>query len=92
MELKKVEPQKYALDLREKFMEQPNLWYLAISPKEKADELRDKVGGDYSKIWHVHCEVCWKTINMYTSEPCYKSDDNLTWICNECKKKLDENR
>lgn len=80
----KVYPKEYAEKLKNIFLEKPELWYQVITPKEKADYFKQKMKGDYSKFWHVHCELCWKNIDSATSELCYKSKDGLTWICGRC--------
>ena len=42
---------------------------------------------DYSKIWHVHCDECYKTIDE-NSEDCYMADDGFDWLCADCFNKL----
>ena len=62
MKYKKIIPKEYAQKIKKRFLENPALWYDVILPKEKAEELREKTNGDYSVIWHEHCDQCWKTL------------------------------
>lgn len=85
MKYTKINTKQYADNIKQKFLDNPSLWYSAILPKEKADELRLKCDGDYSKIWHTHCELCYKTIDKSTGT-CYLGDDDFSWLCEECYK------
>ena len=87
MEYIKIIPKDYAKYVRKKFLDNPTLWFDVISPKEKAKELMHRTNGDYSLIWHEHCELCWERIDAST-ESCYKSEDNLSWLCNDCFNKI----
>ena len=83
-----VSPQKYAAELKERFFNNSELWYERISPKSKADELIKATNGDYSEIWDDHCAVCFKTIDKNTTENVYLSEDEFTWVCENCFKKM----
>lgn len=83
-----VSPKKYAEDLKVKFKNNNELWYKSITPKVRAEELKKDTGNDYSEIWHVHCDCCFKSIDKDTKELCYVSEDELTWLCNECYNSL----
>ena len=85
---KKVSPRKYALDLREKFMQNPLLWYDVIIPHNKAEELIRVTNNDYSEIWNEHCACCFSHINKNILEDCFISEDELTWLCKNCYNKL----
>lgn len=80
---KRINAEEYAKKLKIEFLNNPKLWYDAISPKEKADELIAKTKGDYSEIWHEHCDNCWETIDRSTGL-CYRSEDEVTWLCEKC--------
>ena len=84
MKYKKISPRKYAEQIKVKFLENHSLWFDVIVPKEKAEELRKKTQGDYSIIWHEHCDLCWKSIDATTDEDCYVSVDELSWLCQDC--------
>ncbi len=84
----RVIPQQYAEVLRQKFAENPYLWYDAVSPRSKAEELICLTDNDYSKVWDEHCDCCYKTINRKYTDVCYISEDNMTWLCESCYKKL----
>ena len=83
-----VNPKKYALDLREKFIQNPLLWYEVIIPHDKAEELIIQTNNNYSEIWHEHCACCFCPIDKNTLEDCYISEDKLTWLCKKCYGKL----
>ena len=80
---RKVTMESFIQELKIKFSAK-ELWYTVISPAYKADELYEKTGGDYSKIWHEHCANCFKPINIDTTEECYVSEDGYTWLCKQC--------
>ncbi|MCH5147325.1 MAG: hypothetical protein J1F61_04905 [Clostridiales bacterium] len=83
-----ISPQKYALELKERFLNNPALWYERISPKSKADEFIKATNCDYSEIWHDHCAVCFKPIDKDTTENVYLSEDEFTWVCESCFKEI----
>ena len=83
-----VNPQKYALGLREKFIQNPLLWYKVIIPHNVAEELLRQTNNDYSEIWHEHCACCFCSIDKNNSEDCYISEDELTWLCKKCYSEL----
>ena len=85
---KKTSPQRYADELKERFFNNTELWYERIIPASKADELIKVTNGDYSEIWHVHCAVCFKSIDKNTTENVYLSEDEFTWICEACYNEL----
>lgn len=85
---KSIYPKDYADKLKKSFSIDKSLWYKRISPAAKADELYAYTNGDYSEIWHVHCERCFKSIDKNTKELCYISDDEITWLCEECYNSL----
>lgn len=80
----KVSPSEYATNLREVYKKNLSFWYKKILPKEKADELIISTENDYSKIWEEHCSLCFCLINKNTVEDCYVSQDEITWLCNNC--------
>lgn len=86
----KVNPKVYAECLRQKFKDDPQLWYSAISPKEIADSFRKKYNDDFSECWHVHCRECWIPINKNTAQDCYCTEDETLWLCADCYKELRE--
>lgn len=55
MAYKKIELVSFLKRLDRIFLENPDLWYEFILPKEKAEEFRIKYKNNYSKIWHEHC-------------------------------------
>lgn len=61
-----------------------HLWYNVISPQDRAEELYIETEGDYSKIWHEHCNVCWNSIDKNTQTECYVTEDKLVWLCGKC--------
>ena len=79
----KVSIEKILKELKNRFSTK-ELWHTVIMPTQKADELYEKMGGDYSKIWHEHCANCFKPINKDTLEECSVSEDGLTWLCPQC--------
>ena len=85
---KKISPQRYATELKERFFDNPALWYERISPKSKADELIKSTNGDYSEIWHGHCAVCFRTIDKHTAEDFYLSEDEFTCLCDSCFREM----
>ena len=87
MKYEKVFTKEYADNLKQKFLKNPTLWYDVILPKEKADELKIRTNGDYSMIWHEHCEQCWETLDK-TTGVCYRGEDGFTWLCEKCYKAL----
>ena len=84
----KINPKKYANELKVRFLNNKSLWFKFISPEEKADELLKQTNCDYSKVWHMHCTNCWKQIDKDTTTDCYATEDRLLWLCNECYKYL----
>ena len=84
MRFKKVSPQKYAEELKERFFNNPKLWYERISPKSKADELIKATNGDYSEIWDDYCPICFKSIDKHTTQDFYLSEEGLTCMCENC--------
>lgn len=87
----KVIPKEYAEQIRIQFFKDPCLWYKVILPKEKAEELMKQTHGDYSLVWHEHCEQCWKRIDCSTEEECFVSEDSLSWWCATCFKQINQN-
>ncbi len=83
-----VYPFEYATKLKIRFIETPSLWYQVIVPPAMADKLRKETNGDYSIIWHEHCNSCFTNIDKSTKDKCYVSSDKLTWLCTECYNKL----
>jgi len=79
-----VRPKDYAEQLQKTYSKDISLWYKRILPASKAKELYVSTNGDYSKIWHDHCECCFKPINKNTDEMCYLSEDQFTWLCGQC--------
>ena len=55
----RISPKQYAIDLRDKFIRDPSLWYDVIIPRNKADELIEKTKNDYSEIWDAYCDYCF---------------------------------
>lgn len=84
----KILPKDYAEKVKIKFKCDRSLWYKAIAPKEMADKFYQDVEGDYSKIWHVHCDICFVSIDKKTKDFCYVSEDEISWLCKDCYKKL----
>lgn len=84
----KVLPCKYAQQLKLQYSKNKEMWYKSIIPREKADELIDSTGNDYSKIWETYCECCFANINASTQSICYASDDFVSWLCEKCYNKL----
>ncbi len=80
----KIYPNKFAEILKEKFKADKSLWYKAVIPKIKADELIVKTNNDYSLVWETYCACCFKTIDCATHEECYVSGDYITWLCKDC--------
>lgn len=76
-------PREYAKNIKRKYQENPFLWYETIIPKEKADEIKNKLDGDYSAIWHEHCEKCWSEIN-HSTKCCYVDETYRHWLCENC--------
>lgn len=87
---KPTSPKAYAEKLKELFFNNDALWYERISPASKADELKKATNGDYSEIWDDHCQICFKPIDKNTTEIFYLSEDELTWVCESCFKKMQE--
>lgn len=87
-EFRQIKPLDYAEKLKSEFDANPLLWYSAIMPKEAADRLKEEYNNDYSLVWHVHCNECYKHIDKYTSDSCYVSNDDVIWLCAECHKHL----
>ena len=81
---KKISPQTYAAELKERFFQNTALWYERISPASVADEFIKSTNGDYSEIWHDHCAVCFKPIDKHTAEDFYLSEDEFTPLCENC--------
>ncbi len=84
----KVFPYQYAAQLKIKFSKDKSLWYGAVTPKEKADELIKATGNDYSKVWQTYCECCFINIDASTLSACYTTEDFVTWLCEKCYNKL----
>jgi len=80
----KIMPYRYAMQLKDKFFNNKALWYNVISPQDRAEELYIETEGDYSKIWHEHCNVCWNSIDKNTQTECYVTEDKLVWLCGKC--------
>ena len=78
----RISPKQYAIDLRDKFIRDPSLWYDVIIPRNKADELIEKTKNDYSEIWDAYCDYCFCRINKNMLEDCYFS--NGIWLCKKC--------
>ena len=87
LKFKAVVPQKYAEELKEKFFNNPDLWYEKISPASVAKELMETVEGDYSEIWNDYCALCDKPIDKNTTENFYLSEEECAWICRDCFEK-----
>lgn len=86
MAYKKIELVSFLKRLDRIFLENPDLWYEFILPKEKAEEFRIKYKNNYSKIWHGHCSECWATINL-KSKICYYDEEKRTgYVKNALKK------
>lgn len=79
-----VNPEQYARQLKQRFEVDKELWYKAVSPELKAQQLIDATGNDYSQIWEEHCDCCFKEINENSKEVCYLSEDKITWLCKDC--------
>ena len=84
----RISPKRYAAELKEKFRNNPALWRERILPAEKVDELIKATNGDYSEIWDNYCQLCFKPINKHTTEDCYLSEDELSWVCASCFQEL----
>lgn len=90
MSYKLIEIKKYLDGIKEKYLNNPDLWYKTIIPKEKADELIKKFDGDYSLLWHEHCSNCYEVIDLNKTH-CYYDDESEDWLCECCyKKKIKE--
>ena len=74
MAYKKIELVSFLKRLDRIFLENPDLWYEFILPKEKAEEFRIKYKNNYSKIWHEHFSECWATISL-KSKICYYDEE-----------------
>ena len=83
-----VIPAQFAEKLRVAFIENPKLWDLVITPKTAVAELKQLTSNDYSEIWDTYCDCCFKPINKNTLEMCYVSEDYITWLCENCYKKI----
>lgn len=90
MAYKKIELVSFLKRLDRIFLENPDLWYEFILPKEKAEEFRIKYKNNYSKIWHEHCSECWATINL-KSKICYY-DEEKNWLCKKCFEKMQKDK
>ena len=55
------------------------------------EELKIRTNGDYSMLWHEHCDQCWETLDKSTGI-CYRGEDGVTWICENCYKVLYDKR
>lgn len=84
MKFFEVKPAFYAKEQGEKFKKDPSLWYARFEGKEFADTIKERCKGDYESIWTEHCSMCWETINKKSSKRCFRSEDNLTWLCKDC--------
>ena len=82
-------PKEYAQELKVKYRENPEKWYDVITPKTAANELIAQTDNDYSKVWHEHCEECYKVIDMNSAD-CYVSDDGFSWLCSDCFHKMNK--
>ena len=86
MAYKKIELVSFLKRLDRIFLENTDLWYEFILPKEKAEEFRIKYKNNYSKIWHEHCSECWATISL-KSKICYYDEEKRTsYVKNALKK------
>lgn len=83
---RKVSPKDYAEKLKEEYNRNSEKWYESVIPKSAADELIARTGGDYSLIWHEHCDKCFAAIDKNSKEA-YVSADGYTWLCAECFEK-----
>ena len=83
-----VKPAFYAKEMGEKVKKSPDLWYELIQPKELADKLKAESKGDYSSVWGERCSMCWDRIDKNTPKRCYRSEDNISWLCGDCFKDL----
>ena len=83
-----ISPHEHAAKLKEMFFNNVALWYERIIPASKADELIKVTNGDFSEIWHEHCAVCFKSIDKHTTEKVYLSEDEFTWLCENCFNEL----
>ena len=87
MRYKKINVKEYAEKLRKEFKENPSLWYNVILPKEKVPKLIEQTGGDYSLIWHEHCDECFTSIDKNSCEFAYVSEEPYSWLCEQCYNK-----
>lgn len=87
MGYKLINVKEYLKKIKKEYMIHPNLWYDSVIPKEKADELKEKVKGDFSLVWHEHCCSCWETIDS-KSKTCYYDEASKDWLCEKCYKKI----
>ena len=78
MAYKKIELVSFLKRLDRIFLENPDLWYEFILPKEKAEEFRIKYKNNYSE--------CWATISL-KSKICYYDEEKRTgYVKNALKK------
>ena len=80
MGYKQIKISAYLKKIRNEYIDNPKLWYDSIIPQNKADELKKQVNGDFSLLWHEHCNVCWEKIDSNTKR-CYYDDANEEWLC-----------
>lgn len=83
MKYKLINIPDYLKEIKRNYINNPDLWYHSITPKDKADKLREEFKGDFSYLWHEHCCKCWKTIDNSVNSA-YYDDENKNWICKEC--------
>ncbi len=86
VEFQYVIPLDYAMELKELYRNNPQRWYDSILPREMADSLMKETNNDYSLVWHVHCNECYKCIDK-DGEGCYTAD-GIIWLCKDCYKEL----
>lgn len=75
--------------VKENYLNNPELWYKSIIPKEKAEELKQRFHGDYSLLWHEHCSECWQRIDS-NMKVCYFEEEEKEWLCPKCYNELNK--
>lgn len=83
-----VNPSQYAVKLRDLYRQNPKKWIDTIIPLETALDLQKETNNDFSAVWHVHCDSCFKHLDKNNDETCYCTLDEITWLCKDCFEKL----
>ena len=84
----RVDTKQLAETLQKKGKER-SFWYERILPREAADRLYEKTGGDYLQIWHEHCYgYCGNELNAASETVFYATKEKDIFLCENCFKEL----